>query len=196
MWIFRCIVTCHIKLPPKISGGFRLQLQSGCLVEVVWCLDANANPGTCADSTSCPLRRRRNENIIFRVNGGAISMRPAWIFSYLTHQASFEVYSEELKSGAEDLGKGCLQVDNNATIVSISEVREPAHMWWYTKKNTDNRKSLDWWCWRTYNRGEMHRASHPALPPKLRFMCTNLCYPPASPHPKKKKKVSPSKGDE
>lgn len=128
----RRIVTCHIKLPPKISGGFTLQLQSRRLVEVVWCLDANANPGTCADSTSCPLRRRRNENIISCMNGGAISGSPAWIFSCLTRWASFDVYSRELKSGAADLGKGCVRVNNNATIVSISDAQEPAHMWWYT----------------------------------------------------------------
>lgn len=50
--------------------------------------------------------------------------------------ASFDVYSRDLKSEAEDLGKGCLQVDNNATILSKSDVREPARTWWYTRKKT------------------------------------------------------------
>lgn len=57
------------------------------------------------------------------------------------HQASFDVYSWEL---AEDLGKGCLRVDNNGTVVSISDVWEPACMWWYAKNPPDNRKILDW----------------------------------------------------
>lgn len=100
---------------------FPVHASSRCLVavvEVVSCVDANANPGRQRNSTYCPLYRGRTKNIISRHKWrchGVHQCEPCLNIQFLpcTWGGSFDVYGRDFMSWAKHERRGWLQVEHN-----------------------------------------------------------------------------------
>lgn len=129
MWTARYALVCQNKLP-EIMGKFKnchnvwvkpycttkhapfsppFHTNSHCLVavvEVVFSVDANANPGRQTDSTYCPLYWEKTKNIISRHKRrchGVHQCEPCLNIQFLpcTWGGSFDVYGRDFISWAE-----------------------------------------------------------------------------------------------
>lgn len=83
------------------------------VVEVVSCVDANANPGRQTNSTYCPLYRRRTKNIISRHKRRCHCVHQCEPclniqFPPCTWGGSFDVYGRDFMSRVEYQRKGWL----------------------------------------------------------------------------------------